>query len=138
MRKYGIENFTIETIDDCDNTLNEEREKYWIEELKPKYNMTSGGDGGRTADSPNYKKGMKARRSYIGEGNPNYGKRGLLSPNWGKKYGKTPKISEAKKKTLRCSNGNVFRGFAEMFNFYNVKSYFSLKKKGITWSEIND
>ena len=136
MRKYGIENFTIEVLEQCEEELNEVREQYWIKELNPRYNMTSGGDGGRTADSPNYKEGMKARRSYIGKGNPNYGKKGELSPNWGRKYGKRPKVSEAKKKTLLCSKGNTFKGFDEMFKFYNVKSYYSLKKKGITWSEV--
>lgn len=138
IRKYGIENFEIELLENCDNILNEEREKYWIELLKPRYNMTNGGDGGRTADSPNYKKGMKSRRDYSGENNPNFGKRGILSPNYGKKYGTNSKISNAKKKILRCSNGNIFLGFDAMFNFYNVRSYYSLKKIGIDWSEVSD
>ena len=51
MRKYGIENFTIETIEETDNP--EEREKYWIEyygSFKNGYNATMGGDGKKYID----------------------------------------------------------------------------------------
>lgn len=46
MKKYGIENFSIEEIEQCDNP--EERETYWIEyygSFKDGYNATKGGDG---------------------------------------------------------------------------------------------
>ena len=48
MRKYGIEHFWIEQIEECDDDIINEREKYWIKELntlKEGYNMTPGGDG---------------------------------------------------------------------------------------------
>ena len=38
--------------------------------------MTEGGDGGDTSLSPNYQAGMKNRRPYSAENNPNYGKKG--------------------------------------------------------------
>ena len=44
--KYGINNFTIETIEETDNPI--DREKYWIEyygSFKDGYNATKGGDG---------------------------------------------------------------------------------------------
>ena len=47
LRKYGKNNFTISIIEDsifCETTLNE-REIFWIEKLKPEYNMTLGGEG---------------------------------------------------------------------------------------------
>lgn len=48
MRKYGINNFKIEIIEQCDNNLLNEREMYWINKLdtyKNGYNSTTGGDG---------------------------------------------------------------------------------------------
>lgn len=46
MQKYGVENFTIELIEETSSP--EEREKYWIEfygSFKNGYNATIGGDG---------------------------------------------------------------------------------------------
>lgn len=74
MRKYGEENFIIECLQE-DGTLNED-EPLWIGKLNPSYNMTKGGEGGDTSSSPNYKSSIKNRRSYSGEGNPQYGKFG--------------------------------------------------------------
>lgn len=51
MRKYGIENFHIELIEETNNP--EEREIYWIENkrsFKNGYNATIGGDGKRYID----------------------------------------------------------------------------------------
>ena len=51
MRKYGIEHFHIELIEETDNP--EEREIYWIEEkqsFKNGYNATLGGDGKKYLD----------------------------------------------------------------------------------------
>lgn len=51
MRKYGIEHFHIELIEETDNP--EEREIFWIEQkrsFKLGYNATSGGDGRKYLD----------------------------------------------------------------------------------------
>ena len=51
MRKYGIEHFHVELIEETDNP--EEREIYWIEQkrsFKNGYNATLGGDGKRYLD----------------------------------------------------------------------------------------
>ena len=51
MRKYGIEHFHIELIEETDNP--EEREIYWIEQkrsFKNGYNATMGGDGKKYLD----------------------------------------------------------------------------------------
>ena len=48
MIKYGIEHFHIEQIEECDDTIINERECYWIEyfgSFKYGYNATRGGDG---------------------------------------------------------------------------------------------
>lgn len=51
MRKYGVEHFHIELIEETDKP--EEREEYWIQQLgtyKYGYNATMGGDGKRYLD----------------------------------------------------------------------------------------
>ncbi len=51
MRKYGIEHFHIELIEETDDP--EEREIYWIEKyqtFKNGYNATLGGDGKKYID----------------------------------------------------------------------------------------
>ena len=48
IKKYGIEYFHIELIEECTNDIVNEREKYWIEQygsFKNGYNATLGGDG---------------------------------------------------------------------------------------------
>lgn len=48
MRKYGINNFWIEPIEECDNNLLNDKEKYWIQyfdSYKNGYNATLGGEG---------------------------------------------------------------------------------------------
>ena len=47
--KYGVENFSIEEIEQCDSTVIDEREIYWIDyfnSYKKGYNCTAGGEGG--------------------------------------------------------------------------------------------
>ena len=48
MNKYGIDHFYIEEIEQCDDELAEERERYWISfynTYNDGYNATLGGDG---------------------------------------------------------------------------------------------
>ena len=45
IRKYGEDNFTWTLVENCDEDLLSEREKYWIMTLNPEYNLTSGGEG---------------------------------------------------------------------------------------------
>lgn len=48
MNKYGIDNFSIEELEECDIDIVDEREKYWINKLNTYhngYNATFGGDG---------------------------------------------------------------------------------------------
>jgi group I intron endonuclease len=49
LSKYGIDNFSIEEIESCDNVILDEREIYWIDYFdayKTGYNCTAGGEGG--------------------------------------------------------------------------------------------
>lgn len=67
IRKYGHENFMIESLQDRATFADE---KGWISKLKPQYNMTAGGEGGDTSSSENFKNGVaqyhaqKERKSY--------------------------------------------------------------------------
>ena len=52
LRKYGFDNFTIESIETCSTvSILKEKEKYWIKKLDSRtingkgYNLTDGGDG---------------------------------------------------------------------------------------------
>lgn len=69
MRKHGFDNFEIDIIEEVVDDL-DEREKFWISELQPDYNMTDGGEGGDTSNSPNFIAAMKHhhenRTSYPG------------------------------------------------------------------------
>ena len=38
MRKYGNHNFMIKELDDCNESILNEREQYWIDQYKPEYN----------------------------------------------------------------------------------------------------
>lgn len=49
-RKYGVKNFSIESIEECSNDIINEREIYWIDfynSYEEGYNSTRGGEGTR-------------------------------------------------------------------------------------------
>ena len=53
MNKYGIENFIVEEVEQCDNDLLNEKEEYWIDYYNTfhnGYNATKGGDGSSYID----------------------------------------------------------------------------------------
>lgn len=53
MNKYGIENFSVEKIEECSEKELSKRERYWIEyfgTFKYGYNATLGGDGKQYID----------------------------------------------------------------------------------------
>lgn len=48
MKKYGVENFSIEEVEECNSEILSERESYWIDfygSFGKGYNATRGGDG---------------------------------------------------------------------------------------------
>ena len=46
-RKYGFDNFDYQVIEECSEEMLDEREKYWINNLNPVYNMNEGGTGNK-------------------------------------------------------------------------------------------
>lgn len=76
--KYGWENFTVEVIETCPVEQLNEREIFWIAELKSKapngYNLTDGGDGGRGC-SPSAETRAKISAKLKGRPAPNKGKK---------------------------------------------------------------
>jgi group I intron endonuclease len=88
IRKYRPENFVIEFL--CEGDYQEEIKQ--IELLKPEYNMTSGGEGGDTSNSPRYIAAMD-RIIRIGKANGMWGKKGINNPNFGKKRSQKQKLN---------------------------------------------
>ena len=121
MRKYGVENFTIEILDTATN-LNElnEKEIHYIDTLKPYYNILSGGQIRLTENSIE-----KMRQSLIGKKHS----KELIEKRFIKirelendsqfllKRGKG--ISEAKKKTYLIED-TYFTGLEEVANYHNI------------------
>jgi len=57
MRHYGLDNFSLEIIEECEKNILDEREIFWIQKLNPSYNLTDGGEGGDTfTNKPEYMK----------------------------------------------------------------------------------
>lgn len=62
MRKYGIENFSVETVETCESFEAAKRaEIAWIAAERPAYNMTPGGEGRRGPVSETGKANMRGR-----------------------------------------------------------------------------
>ena len=61
MRKYGVENFIQEIIEECDDSIVNDREKFWIKQYNSTdknigYNKSFGGEGGDTWTLNDHKK----------------------------------------------------------------------------------
>ncbi len=78
IHKYGVENFTIEQIDNAETQeeLNE-KERYWIEYYESNtskgYNLTDGGDFFKMNESVKKKMSEIRKGQWAGEKNPKYG-----------------------------------------------------------------
>jgi group I intron endonuclease len=82
MNHYGYDNFKIELLEETDERQANQREVYWIAELKTRhpigYNMTPGGEGGNTLAS---KSPEERAKIYKKQGEKRRGPR----PDWWKK-----------------------------------------------------
>ena len=87
IRKYGKDKFDVVFL--CEGS--DDKECEMIDLLKPEYNMTKGGTGGDTSNSPNYKKAIK-KRNHSG-----------ISTFGDKLWGKGSKHSPESKKKMSSS-----------------------------------
>ena len=78
IQKYGLENFTVEVLETCPVEKLDEREIFWIRELKTRsphgYNLTDGGNSNSNPSEETRKKISENHADFSGENNPNYGK----------------------------------------------------------------
>lgn len=54
IRKYGADAFVVECVEECDDSVLDEREQYWIKHLETRengYNITRGGQGTLKSDN---------------------------------------------------------------------------------------
>ena len=97
IRKYGADNFSLKTLEVVKGDI-DEREIHWISNLNPDYNMTTGGEGGGTSLSPNFKSAMK--KYHASKKPEDYATYGML----GKKFPESAKfkISKANSYPVVC------------------------------------
>lgn len=97
VRKYGPTPFSIDMLEEVSIEDMDTRETYYIELLNSRspsvgYNVAPGGEGGDMRASTRWVKSMQ-NRDYSGSNNPNFGKYGKDSPNFGttrpKEFGET-------------------------------------------------
>ena len=97
-RKYGIDNFRIEVLEEVLNKNIDDRERHYISSINPHYNMTEGGDGGYTSNSPNFIKAMREYHSKKDKSSyATYGMKGKKFPEKSKKL-----ISEKNSCPVMC------------------------------------
>lgn len=89
IRKYGKNMFDIVVFKVCDNKIEaDQEEEYWIDLLKPEYNIRSGGSWGRHSEETRKKIGAaKAGNKYALGMKPNSTsfRKGMVSPNKGRR-----------------------------------------------------
>jgi group I intron endonuclease len=129
MRKYGYENFIVETIEKVDDPdMLNEREIFWIEKLNPEYNNHKGGTGGSKEGRPditgqareNWQKGFDRK----GKEPWNKGKTGLGGYKWSKPMSDERKkeISEVmKNKKIKCIHCGLESNPGNIGRYHNNK-----------------
>ena len=63
IKKYGKENFLFEVIEECSVQDLDEREVYWIAQLRPHYNRTAGGVGVKGHNVPDETRQLLSKKS---------------------------------------------------------------------------
>ncbi len=98
MRKYGVENFNIKLVESLgDETKLNDREKYYINELKPQYNMNEGGSSGNGMTSKHKEAMKKYHSTRSKESYASNGSKGKKMP-----YKSIQKIAQSNWKKCSC------------------------------------
>lgn len=126
LRKYGVQNFYLDVLEEVEDNLLDERERYWIEFydcVSPKgYNNTYGGEGGKMSEHTKQKISNSLKGRFVGELNPMFGKpspmRGKVGAMRGKKHkqetiqkmkvSRTGENSKSAKPIILVETGNYF------------------------------
>lgn len=120
IRKYGIPNFRIRSLEEVSKDQLNIREMYYIKVYQPRYNMTPGGDGGNTHVFLKEETRKKLSLMNSGSGNPMFGKLGIDNPNYGKKHGPKPETGRKLKNPCICE-GDYFESIGDAEKFYHGK-----------------
>lgn len=116
IRRYGEDNFTIKVIEcQVDPSELDNRERYWIEKLKPHYNLTDGGEGGDTSKSPKFIQSIKEyHKNKPREEYATYGMLGKTQPKSARE-----KLSKANSYPVVCE-GKEFQSIKEAEEHYRA------------------
>jgi len=152
MKKYGKENFTRETIIECEENDVDYYEKQMIALHKPHYNISSGGEGGniisefsvekqkeirkKQADTlrgkkktEEHKKNLRGpRQSIQGDKHPMYGNGYKIS---GKNNGRHKEVDIEKIKILLQSRENSMAQIAKMVGVSKKTLYIKMDEHGL-------
>lgn len=101
IRKYGENAFHCQVLEEVTTENASDRERYWIAELRPTYNSTSGGQD-TFVISEDVRNKMSS--SKIGINNPMYGRTGIDAPRYGVTH-----TSETRAKLADLARGNTNR-----------------------------
>ena len=108
IKKYGKDNFSLEVIETCDENTVNDREIYWIRELKSQikkygYNLTAGGDGALNVSEETKN---KRRAKIIGRKHTEEHKKKISDANIGRK------ISDEVKQKISQANAGENNGMS--------------------------
>lgn len=157
LRKYGWDTHVLEVIEECEDELMDEREMFWITELKTYcydhpdgLNMTKGGEGQRSTWMHKTELRKYFSEKYKGENGTFYGRkhtdeakriigekaslrnkeRGITVPKWGAEKGRLKCIKPV---VVYNTNGDLVREFESITD---AELFLGLKKGNIQ-SSIN-
>lgn len=123
IHKYGIENFTFETVEQIDNSLLNEREKYWIQYyntfVPDGYNLTKGGDGTAGFSRPQSEEEKKQRSESLKQYYKNHPE---AKEKIGKRTSELWKNPEYRRKVTQ-SNKEFYKNHPDMFKGKNNPMY---------------